>query len=177
MVSWNVVFKLSKLYHPDIAQGPKKEAEAKYLAIRQAYEILGNDRKRYVLFKLHLRHWNGAQPTQTTSFDQTPLLNASGVSTTHLWPLQRVGVALQTRLSLRGIALLTKTTKIAYVPDRIEAQHMHGIDITEVRLSIDTNKGPETRRLRNGLHQGQPTHGVNMYGAIPLRTTNGDSLA
>ncbi|KAF8309685.1 DnaJ-domain-containing protein [Clavulina sp. PMI_390] len=39
-------YKLSKLYHPDLAQGSRTESEKKYHAVRAAYEILGNDRKR-----------------------------------------------------------------------------------------------------------------------------------
>ena len=42
-------FRLSKQYHPDITKSSKEEAAKKYQEIREAWEVLGDDRKRYAL--------------------------------------------------------------------------------------------------------------------------------
>ncbi|KNE66810.1 hypothetical protein AMAG_19523 [Allomyces macrogynus ATCC 38327] len=47
-------YRLSKLHHPDVNASP--EAKAKFLALSEAYETLGNDHKRREYDRMRLRH-------------------------------------------------------------------------------------------------------------------------
>ena len=41
------VLQLSKMYHPDLNQPSSKETEARFIAVSNAWAILGDDRRRY----------------------------------------------------------------------------------------------------------------------------------
>jgi len=59
-------YKLSKMYHPDLNHTSDKEAEAKFIAVSNAWAILGDDRRRRA-YDRSLDEANTPSPTRSSS--------------------------------------------------------------------------------------------------------------